>query len=61
MQEITIHPAVQAFISATQALLSPSVRSFDLTDEECHLIAQHVMDLSNVKTPWCGYLYSLYT
>lgn len=54
-------PAVQAFVNASEVLLSPSLRRSDLTPEECHVIAQYVMDLSNVKTPWSGHLLSRYT
>lgn len=61
MQEVTLHPAVEAFIDASQALLSPSLGASDLTPEECQVVAQYVMDLSNVKTPWSGHLYSRYT
>ena len=61
MPEVLVHPAVAAFVSASQTLLSPSLRPTDLTPEECEVIARYVMDLSNVKTPWSGHLLSRYT
>lgn len=61
MQDVTVRPAVEAFISATETLLSPVLHPSDLTSEECELIAQYVTSLSNVKTPWSRYLFSRYT
>ena len=58
---VAFSPAVEAFISASDRLLSPALRQTNLTPEECHIIAQYVMDLSNVKTPWSGHLLSRYT
>jgi hypothetical protein len=58
---VALSPAVQAFVSASESLLSPALRPSELTPEECQVIAQYVMDLSNVKTPWSGHLLSRYT
>ncbi len=58
---VAFSPAVEAFVSASETLLSPALRQSNLTPEECHVIAQYVMDLSNVKTPWSGHLLSRYT
>ena len=58
---VTFSPTVQAFVNASEALLSPALGRSELTPEECHVIAQYVMDLSNVKTPWSGHLLSRYT
>lgn len=60
MQAVRFSPAVQAFVSASETLLSPVLRPTDLTQEECELIAQYVMSLSNMKTPWSRYLFSRY-
>ena len=61
MAETAVHPAIEAFITASEALLSPALLPSEITPEECHAIAQYIMALSNVKTPWSGYLYSRYT
>jgi hypothetical protein len=58
---VTLCPAVQAFVNASETLLLPALRPSGLTPDECQLIAQYVMDLSKVKTPWSGYLLSRYT
>lgn len=60
MQDVIIRPEVEAFITASQTLLLPSQRPPDLTPQECELIAQHIMALSAVRTPWSGYLLSRY-
>jgi hypothetical protein len=43
---------VQAFISASEAILSPVSRGQSLTPEECDIIAYYVMMLSSAKQPW---------
>jgi hypothetical protein len=45
-------PEVQAFIRATETLLSPVSLSGDLTPDECDIIAYYVMALSSAKQPW---------
>ena len=61
MVQTAVHPAIEAFITASEALLSPALRPSELTPEECDAIAQYVMSLSNVRTPWSKYLVSRYT
>lgn len=61
MQSLSVSPAVQAFVSASETMLSPVTCPPDLTREECELIAEYVMSLSNVKTPRSRYLISRYT
>ncbi len=61
MQELVVSPAVQTFFSASETLLASTSLETELTPEECELIAQYVMALSNVKTPWSRYLPSRYT
>lgn len=61
MHDVVVHPAVEAFVSASRTLLSSALRPSDLTPEECEVIAQYIMALSTVNTPWSGYLLSRYT
>jgi hypothetical protein len=61
MRELIVSPAVQTFVSASESLLSSALRPSDLSPDECELIAQHIMALSHVKTPWSGFLVSRYT
>jgi hypothetical protein len=48
----TIRKGVLDFIIASEALLSPALRSSELTKEECDMIAEYVMTLSNSANPW---------
>jgi hypothetical protein len=52
MDPSPFHPAVQAFIRASETLLSPASIGEELTPEECDVIAYYVMMLSNAKHPW---------
>jgi hypothetical protein len=47
-----IRKGVLDFIIASEALLSPALRSSEFTKEECDMIAEYVMTLSNSATPW---------
>lgn len=60
MESLTLSPAVEAFVRASENLLSPVTRPPDITCEECELIAEYVMSLSARKTPWSQYLTSTY-
>ena len=52
MQTSPYRQEVQAFIRATETLLSPISLGNDLTSEECDIIAYYVMTLSTAKQPW---------
>lgn len=61
----TIFPSVRkevlAFTKAAELLLSPALLSPGLTKDECDLIAEYVMNMSNSKTPWGKSLLIRYT
>lgn len=52
MRGLPIRQEVQNFLQASDALLSPAVLQSDLTPEECLLIADYVMNLSDSNKPW---------
>lgn len=52
MQSISVRKEVQDFLQASETLLSPALRTSELTCEECNLIAEYVMSLSHAKHPW---------
>jgi hypothetical protein len=52
MQPLPFRPEVQAFISATETLLSPALLGTELTADECDIIAYYIMTLSSAKHPW---------
>lgn len=49
------------FIKAAEALLSPVMRTSELTPDECEIIGEYVKSLSNVKHPWSKVLPVKYT
>ena len=49
---LQVRPEVHEFIQSAEFLLSPALHSPALTQEECSLIAEYVMSLSNVRQPW---------
>lgn len=49
---LTVRKEVEAFIQAAEILLSPALRNYELTPDECELIRDYVMALSNAKQPW---------
>jgi hypothetical protein len=52
MLDIAVRKEVSDFLLASEALLSPALRSSELTKEECDMIAEHVMNLSRSGNPW---------
>lgn len=50
--DITVRKKVSDFLLASEALLSPALRSSELTTEECDLIAEYVMTLLRSSNPW---------
>lgn len=58
---ISFQKDVQDFIQAAEKLLSPALRTTPLTAEECYLIREYVMSLSNAKHPWSKDLPIKYT
>ncbi|MCE3222405.1 MAG: hypothetical protein K0S58_585 [Nitrospira sp.] len=43
---------VLQFVLASEALLSPALRPIELTNEECTMIAEYVLNLSRSGNPW---------
>ncbi len=52
MQTLQVRSEVQAFAEAAERLLSPSLLDSKLTEDECLLIAEYVMNMSHAKHPW---------
>jgi hypothetical protein len=52
---------VREFIKAAEKLISPALRSSELTPDECEIISEYVMTLSNAKQPWSKALPIKYT
>ena len=52
MLDIAVRKEVSDFLLASEALLSPALRSSELTNEECAMIAEYVMNLSRTGNPW---------
>jgi hypothetical protein len=40
------------FLFGSEALLSPALRPSELTNEECAMIAEYVLNLSQPGNPW---------
>ena len=57
---LQVRTEVHEFIQAAEFLLSPALQFPALTQEECILIAQYVMSLSNNKQPWSNSLITKY-
>jgi hypothetical protein len=49
---VSVRKEVRDFARAAETLLSPASLGSDLTTDECELIKEYVMTLSNVKQPW---------
>ena len=58
---LEVRTEVHEFIKAAEFLLSPVLQNPALTTEECGLIRDYVMSLSNVKHPWSKALPIKYT
>ena len=58
---LSVQKDVQDFMQAAEKLLSPALRTTPLTAEECYLIREYVMSLSNEKHPWSKDLPIKYT
>jgi hypothetical protein len=58
---LSVRKEVQDFVEAAQVLLSPGLLTSELTPDECGLIKDYVMMMSNVKHPWCKGLPVKYT
>jgi hypothetical protein len=52
MQALPVRKEVQQFVDAAETLLSPRLLGSNLTDDECLLIAEYVMSLSQAKHQW---------
>ena len=52
MLDVAVRKEVLEFILASEALLSPALRSSEISQAECALIAESVMNLSRSGYPW---------
>ena len=50
--DVAARKVVLDFVLASEALLSPALRSSELTQEECAMIAEYVLNLSRSGNPW---------
>ncbi len=58
---LPVQKDVQDFVQAAERLLSPALRSSQFTPEECDLISEYLMSMSNAKHPWSKRLPIKYT
>jgi hypothetical protein len=58
---LSVQKDVQDFIQAAERLLSPALRTSPLTSDECDLIGEYLMSMSNAKHPWSKRLPIKYT
>lgn len=58
---LPIRKEVNDFIQSAEVLLSPALRSYEFTPDECELIRDYVMSLSHVRNPWSKTLPIKYT
>lgn len=54
------HKDVHNFIKAADTSLSPGRRTSPLTPDECEIIKEYVITVSNVKEPWGNSLPVMY-
>jgi hypothetical protein len=58
---LSVRKEVRDFVQAAEALLSPVALTSELTADECDLIKEYVMMLSNTRQPWSKGLPIKYT
>ena len=49
---LPVRVEVKNFMVAAEILLSPAMRNYKFTPDECDLIRDYVMSLSHAKHPW---------
>jgi hypothetical protein len=50
--QLPVRKEVQDFVLAAEKLLSPVLRSSELTPEECHIICEYLMTMCRETHPW---------
>ena len=50
--QLPVRKEVQDFVIAAEKLLSPILRSSELTTEECHIICEYLMTMCRGSHPW---------
>jgi len=60
-QTLPFSKDVRDFIKAAETLLSPTLRTSELTADDCEIIKEYLITLSNVKQPWSRGLPIKYT
>jgi hypothetical protein len=58
---LSVQKDVQDFVQAAERLLSPALRISPLTSDECDLIGEYLMSMTNAKHPWSKRLPIKYT
>ena len=58
---VSVRKEVRDFVQAAETLLSPALLGSELTTDECDLIGEYVITLSNAKQPWSKVLPIKYT
>jgi hypothetical protein len=58
---LPVRQEVREFARAAEMILSPALLMSELSDDECALIQQYVISLSNAKNPWSRGLPVKYT
>ena len=58
---LPIRVEVKNFMVAAEILLSPAMRNYEFTPNECDLIREYIMNLSHAKHPWSKTLPIKYT
>jgi hypothetical protein len=54
--QLPVHKDVQDFVLAAEKLLSPILRSSELTPDECHLISEYLTTMCRGTHPWSSQL-----
>jgi hypothetical protein len=58
---VPLRKEVRDFIRAAETLLSPALLGSELTTDECDLITEYVITMSNARHPWSKGLPIKYT
>ena len=54
--QLPVRTEVQDFVIAAEKLLSPILRSSELTPEECHIICEYLTTMCRGAHPWSSQL-----
>ena len=57
--QLPVRKEVQDFVLAAEKLLSPVLRSSELTPEECHIICEYLTTMCSGPHPWSSQLMAM--